>query len=1192
MKSISRLLLICCISLFSNFSFSQCDWETVGLDDDLFFITDSSATWTPAITSDNNGTQYIAFSDGDNQGKVTVKRFVNGYWTVLGQPGISGGKADYIKIASDNLNRVYVAYQDFANGKKITVKYFNGFNWVGIGSAGFSPIGISDLDIAVNGSNNLPYVVYADTVNNISVQYFNGTSWNGVGAVNFSGDKVYYPEIEIGTGMPVVSYVAVTTSQMNVQQFNGTAWNILGNLAATPGGGLTLSLNNANVPHVAFSGNPAGQANVMFYNGTSWNYLGLPNISTNNAIYIKLKFDLSNNAYLAYWNLNGGVQTGQLAKYNGSSWSVLGNMSVPNTVSIPSQWARFNGLSVSPVTGAPYMVYTQNNAQPLFGYRDYGVITYNGTSFVNTNETSITDNVSFNTGGYTATFNINSAGVPYVSYTDSVNGNRASVKMFNGINWVYVGAPGFSTSTTEFNSIEFDNTGTPYVSFRENGTSPAVMKYNGSAWVYVGPAAINVAGVGAYTTLAINPVTNEPYIFFCDASLSYKGTVMKYSGGNWINEGAAGFTLGLVSATRIKFDNAGTPYVCYADMSLSGKNIVKKFNGSTWVTVGAGALSTGQVFSQGFAIDAANNLYVAYSDQGNSYRVSVQKFNGTSWSVLGTPLTAGYAGDCDIAVDNGGNVFVYYMEQYLNYYPGTVKRFFNNSWIAAGRQYIHNGKVLNTKIVMNPATNLPFIGSIMEGWFGIGKGYFVKSLPCNFSTALTGNIFYDVNTNCTFNNGEMPLSNMPVKLTQGGTTNMAFSDNMGNYYFTAAPAGTYTVGLGNLQNGYNVSCANSLPHNTTLVTNTLTTENFAVDCTPASDIIAGSISPLGFWWPGQSVSLLTHAYLNNTYCQGPPTPGTIQLVFPPCVKYVADTTLSIQPDSVQVLASGDTVTWNVADVYNPSPYLYNSLIAHAQVCTTAVMGDTLCIQLIVNALNDANLNNNVYARCFVVSAAYDPNYKEVNPPGIGTPGFIPPTTSELYYTIHFQNTGNAPAVNVRIKDTISSNLDISTMQIVSTSHPMQLDFIAADVAQFSFLNIMLPDSGTDMLNSMGYVTYKISLQSGLSPLDEIKNTGYIYFDYNPPIVTNTALNTMDLTTATTLPKKENTLRCYPNPTAGEIFFTQNVKSAEVFDLLGQAHGISFNTNKIKLENLASGVYFIKVIDEKGSRVTFKVVKNN
>jgi hypothetical protein len=75
---------------------------------------------------------------------------------------------------------------------------------------------------------------------------------------------------------------------------------------------------------------------------------------------------------------------------------------------------------------------------------------------------------------------------------------------------------------------------------------------------------------------------------------------------------------------------------------------------------------------------------------------------------------------------------------------------------------------------------------------------------------------------------------------------------------------------------------------------------------------------------------------------------------------------------------------------------------------------------------------------------------------------------------------------------------------------------------------MLPDSGTDLPGSEGYIIYKIKAKPNAAVGTEWKNTAYIYFDFNEAIITNTTVNTLELLTGI-----ENTLSSRmlvaPNP---------------------------------------------------------------
>ncbi|MEZ4740072.1 MAG: T9SS type A sorting domain-containing protein [Flavobacteriales bacterium] len=144
-----------------------------------------------------------------------------------------------------------------------------------------------------------------------------------------------------------------------------------------------------------------------------------------------------------------------------------------------------------------------------------------------------------------------------------------------------------------------------------------------------------------------------------------------------------------------------------------------------------------------------------------------------------------------------------------------------------------------------------------------------------------------------------------------------------------------------------------------------------------------------------------------------------------------------------------------------------------------------------------------------VTCAYDPNDKLVLPIGSGVHHAVPIDQEWLDYTIRFQNTGTDTAFNVLLIDRLSPYLDRTSMEVLGTSHPLTHIFIEDDrELNFRYDNILLPDSGANMAGSNGYVRFRIRPLPEAPNLTEIHNTAEIYFDFNPPIITNTTLNTL------------------------------------------------------------------------------------
>ncbi|MBK8947332.1 MAG: T9SS type A sorting domain-containing protein [Flavobacteriales bacterium] len=144
-----------------------------------------------------------------------------------------------------------------------------------------------------------------------------------------------------------------------------------------------------------------------------------------------------------------------------------------------------------------------------------------------------------------------------------------------------------------------------------------------------------------------------------------------------------------------------------------------------------------------------------------------------------------------------------------------------------------------------------------------------------------------------------------------------------------------------------------------------------------------------------------------------------------------------------------------------------------------------------------------------VSCAFDPNDKLVTPQGFGLTGAVPIDQEWLEYTVRFQNTGTDTAFTVQLLDTLDADLDPLTMEVLAASHDLtRIQVDAQQVALFRFERILLPDSNVNEPASHGFVKYRIKPVAGSPHLTAITNSAAIYFDLNPPVITNTVLNTL------------------------------------------------------------------------------------
>jgi len=270
------------------------------------------------------------------------------------------------------------------------------------------------------------------------------------------------------------------------------------------------------------------------------------------------------------------------------------------------------------------------------------------------------------------------------------------------------------------------------------------------------------------------------------------------------------------------------------------------------------------------------------------------------------------------------------------------------------------------------------------------------------------------------------------------------------------------------------------------------------------------LSPNNFR-PSFASNIWLHA--NNLACT--PVSGTLSCVLAPLVNFNS----SIPPPD---LISGDTLFWNFTDLTYDSLHITPVI----NVTTTGQIGDTVCFEVMINPISgDADSSNNYKSYCFPVINGYDPNDKQVYPQGECIPNYVL-NGEPLTYTVRFQNTGNADAINIHILDTLDADLDLNSLRVIGNSHYLITEILPGNVMKFRFDNIHLPDSGTNELLSHGYVIYEVKPLAGTPDYTLIENTSHIYFDFNPAIITNTTGNTLVDSIPISFSTNENISVCF------------------------------------------------------------------
>jgi uncharacterized repeat protein (TIGR01451 family) len=441
---------------------------------------------------------------------------------------------------------------------------------------------------------------------------------------------------------------------------------------------------------------------------------------------------------------------------------------------------------------------------------------------------------------------------------------------------------------------------------------------------------------------------------------------------------------------------------------------------------------------------------------------------------------------------------------------------------------------------------------------------------------VTGKLFFDNDADCVCDNNEIPLTNIPVTANyEGHKVASTLSDSSGVYSLTLSGGLVYEIFVGGNNpyypgNGLDMTCPNLGYYLITTVPSS--GYDFGVSCESGFDLEAN----LSGWRFRPGDTALIRPFALNNHCL--PVDGKYKVILDPLLTFVNATN---PPD----LISGDTLIWNFTNLDNSCFLSPMNNVIRAVTSTSAVLGDSICLKMIIEPVaGDENPSNNIFNGCYEIRNSWDPNIKEVFPRGQGVAHAIAPQ-AELTYTIHFQNTGTAAAYDISIQDTLDSDLDISTFEVVAYSHPLVANILPGNILEFYFADIMLPDSTTNEPESHGCVVYRIKPKNTLADGTEITNKAGIYFDYNSAIITNTTLNTIStlLGVNEINSTSENNIQIFPVPVDNILTINakdfNKIEKIEIINYCGKLvySSLTFGRNSIVLNTseMPSGLYLVR-----------------
>ena len=449
-----------------------------------------------------------------------------------------------------------------------------------------------------------------------------------------------------------------------------------------------------------------------------------------------------------------------------------------------------------------------------------------------------------------------------------------------------------------------------------------------------------------------------------------------------------------------------------------------------------------------------------------------------------------------------------------------------------------------------------------------GIDYWIVKITDKYNL-ITGKVFIDANSNGSQDVGELPVVNK--KITESNTGRFGFSEQNGNYNVSVLNPGNYSV-TPDLINYYNAIPA-SHAATFTSIQQTDSLNDFALQPAGVFNDLCVSITPLGPFRSGFNAS-----YMVNFSNVGTTTLNPTVIFFPDNdVSFVSATPVA---SSVTL----DSIVWNFGTL---APFQSGQILITVNVNTGVPIGTLINSGVRIEPLaGDANLLcNQSYWEVYTIGS-YDPNDIVVDEDTLLSTQF--PNPPFLEYLIRFQNTGNDTAFTVKILNLIDTNkLDLSTFEFVTSSQPVDLSWLPWERnMQFMFNNILLPDSATNEPQSHGFVRYRIQPKSNLIAGNTITNNAAIYFDFNDPILTNTATTHIVLPTSIKEIISSGNLHLYPNPTNSTLTIETRMLIASggkliVTDVAGRmllTKSLNNNSTKhqIDISSFSSGIYFVQL----------------
>ena len=445
----------------------------------------------------------------------------------------------------------------------------------------------------------------------------------------------------------------------------------------------------------------------------------------------------------------------------------------------------------------------------------------------------------------------------------------------------------------------------------------------------------------------------------------------------------------------------------------------------------------------------------------------------------------------------------------------------------------------------------------------------ITSLPTPCGT-ISGTAYHDADQDCSFNGFDLK---QPYRVITFDPIGFAITDGNGHYQQNV-DFGTYGISQTQPANEVQICPAQPVQTATVDAANLTVNTDFANLSTVPHDLSVTLNSTNAR--PGFGTQVWLTVVNNSAFPSG-------------------QVSIALSYDAILLNASN--ASWNLP-VLQPYGSVTYSFIANVP-ADIGLLGSNLNYgATVTNTASEANTVNNTTFLDVTITGSYDPNDKQgTTSSRLSDTQYFLTQDQWVDYTVRFQNTGSAAAETVVIRDTLDDDLFIPSLEILGASHAFTPSFGGGRELIFTFDNINLPDSTTDLPGSQGFISFRLKPNNDIIVGDLLENTAGIYFDFNPPIITNTTSHVVDFSTQVVALDAQR-MQVWPNPTHDILHLTlpgdlhaYRVLAADGREMLPQ-RTTGGPITPVDVSALPVGPYLLQAVMHDGSQMQTRFIRTN